>query len=103
MEALILDNNLIKEIPSGIGNLHRLHYFRMKENKLTTLPKELNQLPHLRYMGLEYNNITEFPPEMFDIKRDTLCNLVLDGNPVRGIPVSEEQFHKGYKMHGEEL
>lgn len=99
MQTMSLDNNLISEIPPEIGNLQKLSTFMIKENRLTTLPKEFNKLPRLSYLGLEYNQISSLPAEMFDIRRKKPCVLVLEGNAVR-IPVTQEQFKKGYKHYG---
>lgn len=100
IEALVnlsLNDNNIKEVPAEISNLQNMSTFYIKNNQLTTLPKELNKMPGLHYLGLENNKIESLPAKMFNIQRDTLCSIVLGGNPIKSMPVSKEEFGKGYK------
>ncbi|QCK16248.1 leucine-rich repeat domain-containing protein [Mangrovivirga cuniculi] len=95
-----LGNNLITEIPEEIGNLKNLTGLHIEENRLETLPASLSKLKKLNFIDVEYNNITTLPEGMFDVEREEPCTIVIEGNPLSDIPVSEEQFRKGYKWYG---
>ena len=59
VETLLLNNNLINELPSDIGNLDKLKVLNLSENRLFNLPKSLGLLNQLEELCLDYNSISD--------------------------------------------
>lgn len=47
-QVLTLSNNLLKKLPHGIRNLHKLRELDLEENKLESLPNEIAYLKDLQ-------------------------------------------------------
>ncbi|ATZ80669.1 leucine rich repeat protein [Bodo saltans virus] len=58
----------LTKIPTEIGQLVNLKYFRCANNEITKIPKEIGQLVNLKYLNCTSNQITEIPKE--------ICQLV---------------------------
>ncbi|BDD01326.1 hypothetical protein PEPS_36060 (plasmid) [Persicobacter psychrovividus] len=104
LEDLQLWGNQISEIPEKIVKLQKLRNLTMDGNELKTLPKAFGRMPNLQYINVQGNAISKenLPVEMFDISREKKCRLHLYMNydkSFEGLPVSQEQFEKGYEWY----
>lgn len=77
---LRLANNLLKVIPSSIGQLLNLVHLDLSNNQIEDLPKEIGWLTDLKDLFLYNNQLPDLPPEMGYLYQ--LENLGLDGNPI---------------------
>lgn len=57
LEILILNKNLIKEIPKTIGSLTKLKILKLNDNKLISLPEEICSLASINIIFNIKNNI----------------------------------------------
>lgn len=58
---MILSNNLLRKLPSGIGQLQKLRVLDLEENKLDSVPNEIGRLRELQKLILQSNNLTQLP------------------------------------------
>lgn len=80
ISELRLSNNLLKTIPSSIGQLVNLVHLDLSNNQIDELPKEIGWLTDLKDLFLYNNQLPDLPPEMGYLYQ--LENLGLDGNPI---------------------
>lgn len=84
LKHIILNNNLIIELPNEIGNLTKLETLSLSSNRLQSIPKDLSRLTALRIVNLNDNHLTEFPMAMVKLKN--LEVLDLSHNKIKAIP-----------------
>lgn len=60
-QVLILSNNSLRKLPTGIGQLQRLRVLDLEENKLDCVPNEIGRLRELQKLILQSNNLTQLP------------------------------------------
>ena len=53
LQVLLLDSNLLTELPAGVGQLSRLERLSVAHNSLTALPASLGQLQKLQVSRLQ--------------------------------------------------
>ena len=56
-----MSNNLLRKLPSGIGQLQKLRVLDLEENKLDSVPNEIGRLRELEKLILQSNNLTNLP------------------------------------------
>ncbi|BDD01328.1 leucine-rich repeat domain-containing protein [Persicobacter psychrovividus] len=105
LEILGFRGNKISEIPEKISKLQKLRRIYVTNNQLKTLPKAFGQMPNLETISVWGNAISKenLPVEMFDISREKRCSLLLNmfqDRSFEGLPVSQEQFERGYRWYG---
>ena len=61
LESLILSNNHLRKLPSGLGQLSKLRTLDLEENFLESVPNEVGRLRDLKKMILQSNNLTQLP------------------------------------------
>jgi hypothetical protein len=76
---LILTNNLIKSLPTSIGQCHRLQKCMLAGNKLVSLPDEMARCQKLALLRISANQITNLPDWLFSLPE--LSFLAFAGNP----------------------
>ncbi|BDD01334.1 leucine-rich repeat domain-containing protein [Persicobacter psychrovividus] len=104
LEVLGFRGNKISEIPEKISKLQKLRRIYVTNNQLRNLPKSFGQMPNLETISVWGNAISKenLPVEMFDISREKKCYLHLYmfyDKSFEGLPVSQEQFEKGYEWY----
>ncbi|BDD01336.1 hypothetical protein PEPS_36160 (plasmid) [Persicobacter psychrovividus] len=105
LEILGFRGNKISEIPEKISKLQKLRRIYVTNNQLKTLPKSFGKMPNLETISVWGNAISKenLPVEMFDIRREKKCALLLymsNDKSYEGLPVSQEQFERGYRWYG---
>lgn len=80
LTELRMANNLLKSIPSSIGQLVNLVHLDLSNNQIEELPKEIGWLTDLKDLFLYNNQLQDLPPEMGYLYQ--IDNLGLDGNPI---------------------
>ncbi|BDD01332.1 leucine-rich repeat domain-containing protein [Persicobacter psychrovividus] len=105
LENLELWDNQISEIPEKIVKLQKLKDIYLPNNNLKTFPRSFGQMPNLETISVWGNAISKenLPVEMFDINREKKCALLLymsNDKSYEGLPVSQEQFERGYRWYG---
>ncbi|KAI9047788.1 hypothetical protein LZ554_008498 [Drepanopeziza brunnea f. sp. 'monogermtubi'] len=83
---LILTNNRISELPTSIGQCHRLQKCMLAGNQLTALPNEMSHCRKLGLLRLSSNNLTSLPQWLLELPE--LSFLSFAGNPCA--PSSED-------------
>lgn len=81
---LILSNNLLRKLPSGIGQLQKLRVLDMEENKLDSVPNEIGRLRELQKLILQSNNLTQLPRAIGQLSQ--LSYLSVGENSLSFIP-----------------
>lgn len=76
---LILTDNHLEELPSGIGNRPRLQKLMLAGNCLESLPQELSNCRNLELLRISANRLAAFPTWLPDMPR--LSWLAWSGNP----------------------
>ncbi|XP_054442682.1 leucine-rich repeat-containing protein 63 [Pteronotus mesoamericanus] len=84
LQILILRNNPIKTIPSGIQQLRFLRVFNIAFNLITNLPPGLFYLFSLEELNISYNSIEFIPNEIQQLR--SLKRLFVDGNDLTSFP-----------------
>ncbi|OQR86995.1 hypothetical protein ACHHYP_09665 [Achlya hypogyna] len=87
LERLILKDNRLTRIPSGIQDLTRLVHLDLSHNALATLPSGLQTTKSLTYLDASHNSITTFSPRLWKLKG--LIHLDLSHNLLRELPYVE--------------
>ncbi|KAK2023872.1 serine/threonine protein kinase [Colletotrichum zoysiae] len=85
---LILTNNRIEALPTGIGRCLRLQKCMLAGNSLTTLPEEMSACRKLGLLRLSANNLVGLPPWLFEMPE--LAFLSVAGNPCCAVSLEEE-------------
>ncbi|KAJ0816838.1 putative TIR domain, P-loop containing nucleoside triphosphate hydrolase [Helianthus annuus] len=87
LELNLSYNEDIKEVPSSIGNLHKLVSLHIAWcSKLKSVPGSIYSLQHLRTLDLSYTGIGELPEELGQL--ECLENLYLSSTKVKHLPGS---------------
>ncbi len=84
---LILTDNRIGELPSGIGRCKKLSKLMLAGNRLERLPDEMAACEDLELIRLSANRFEHLPQWLFELPR--LAWLGLGGNPWSKIPPAE--------------
>jgi Leucine-rich repeat (LRR) protein len=106
--VLILSNNLLRKIPTTIGNLRKLRVLDLEENRLegtipaeigllhdlqrlilqsnqiTALPRTIGHLSNLTYLSVGENNLQFIPEEIANL--ENLESLYINDNPLIKLP-----------------
>ena len=68
LESLILSNNHLRKLPSGLGQLSKLRTLDLEENFLESIPNDVGRLRDLKKMILQSNNLTQLPRALGETK-----------------------------------
>jgi len=92
-DTLRLNDNLLRSLPSSIGNLKSLVSIYAQNNLLDSIPSSIGSLPNLHWLQMDYNNITYLPKTIGDTGK---CIIVwADHNKINSIPVEMINSHVG--------
>ena len=97
MRILLLDDNKLTKLPSGICKLTNLHGLSVNNNQLTRLPHCIDKLKSLQSLRLSNNKLTSTPKVLAYL--DNLLILDLDGNKInlnKPIQLSSEMQFLNY-------
>jgi hypothetical protein len=83
---LRLQDNLLKELPSEIGQLTSLQGLFLTGNQLTTLPSEVGNLSTLRKLQAGANHFTSLPSQLGQLKNLELFRVPM--NSLSALPPS---------------
>jgi len=76
LEELNLENNLVKEIPTGLlSRASNLNILRLSHNEITSLPKTFGGLSNLEVFTIANNNLTELPQSFLLLSKLTFLDL----------------------------
>lgn len=78
LRILDIGNNLIRELPMGIGNLKKLTTLRADSNSLWIIPAGIGMLYSIRELNLSFNKLSSLPGPITSLMPTKLLNL--DGN-----------------------
>eukprot|EP01133_Synstelium_polycarpum_P006574 gene6574-7630_t len=84
IEELVLDANLIADIPAAIGRMSSLTSLSMQHNRVQQVPEELMTLRGLISLNLSHNQLAWLPPTvsaLVSLQRLSLANNQLDTLP----------------------
>jgi len=85
VKEIYLEDNLLKELPPGIGDFVKLYELKLDRNQLVTLPATISRLTSLQLLFLRRNRIKELPGEIGGCMAMTV--LWLTSNPLAALPV----------------
>ncbi|GAB4312275.1 MAG: hypothetical protein Kow0069_12980 [Promethearchaeota archaeon] len=88
LRRLFLDNNQLRQWPSGIGRYAYLRVLFLNCNSLTTVSPEVGELHQLEFLNLQNNHITSFPRNLGGLV--SLQTLLAGGNRLTRLPASFE-------------
>ena len=83
LEDLVLDGNMLVEIPDEISNLKNLRRLSVSENDLMVVPETLGELVGLEKLYLGYNSLSEVPDSIGNLVK--LVKLNIAGNDDWGV------------------
>lgn len=86
LETLILNGNVIRELPDSICSLVHLRYLSIRDNMFKELPKEIGNLFSLECLDLNHNLLYSLPEEIEELKN--LRELRIGNNRFRDLPDS---------------
>lgn len=112
MEELILNENLLTELPACIGFLRNLHTLIADCNKLSYLPDSICSCTRLRILSLADNNLNYLPDDigrLSNLQVFNLCNNNLSYLPfsltkianIKSLWLSENQNKPLMQFHSE--
>ncbi|NGX56340.1 MAG: Outer membrane protein YopM [Candidatus Anoxychlamydiales bacterium] len=84
LKVLYLNNNLIKNLPEEIGDLKKLEEFSIRKNHLKKLPQSFTELNNLFLLDLYFNGLKHFPDQIKNLSK--LQSLNISGNEIEEIP-----------------
>ena len=84
LEILLLDSNLLTDLPSFLGNLRDLTELGLAENQIADLPEELCLLENLKKLDARGNNVRDLPRGITELKK--LRQLLMGNNDLRSLP-----------------
>ncbi len=87
---LILTDNKISQLPSSIGDLHRLKKCALAGNKINALPATMANCKELELLRISANNLSVIPDWLLSLPN--LAWLAFSGNPVTDSHVSHDTF-----------
>lgn len=90
VKEMYLENNLLAELPAGIGDFVKLYELKLDNNQLAVLPTTISRLTSLQLLFLRKNKIKELPGEIGNCKALTV--LWLTNNPLAALPVEFGQL-----------
>lgn len=64
LKSLLVDNNLLRSLPSNIGKLTRLKVLDFHNNKIEDIPRELGDCISLKKVYAKNNNFTALPSSL---------------------------------------
>eukprot|EP00941_MAST-03F_sp_MAST-3F-sp1_P001609 g1609.t1 len=84
LRKLMVGNNLLRRIPSGLKTLPVLHQLVVSSNLILSLPRTIGYLTELRYLGVAKNQLTELPSTLQKLQKIT--KLDFSGNRLETVP-----------------
>jgi len=78
LTALILSNNHLTVLPSGIGTLIKLTHLYLAGNRLTTLPREIGNFARLTNLELSFNELESIPSELWGLTELTALGIAFN-------------------------
>ncbi len=75
LEALIIENSGIKELPSSITLLSRLKFLSLQFNLLTEIPQNFGDLQDLRYLSIAEDGIISLPKSFEELQELKILGL----------------------------
>jgi Leucine rich repeat len=90
LKTLLLNNNLLTNLPAEMSQLAFLENLSIKNNKLEHLPIEIGQLKNLKTLDLSRNKLKELPNEMKNL--NALEDLNLSTNRLSAVPFDFEEL-----------
>ena len=75
LETLLIRNNTLKSLPSGIGGLTALETLVLSSNALETLPKSIGKCTNLAVLDLKDNHVNFLPKEILACKKITNLDM----------------------------
>ena len=79
LEILYLGGNVLRCIPSEVGNIQSLVSLVLSDNHLESLPNSLARLWNLQSLSLHNNRLSTLPPEIIGLN---IIELSLRNNPL---------------------
>ncbi|KAM6921192.1 leucine-rich repeat-containing protein 40 [Xenentodon cancila] len=86
LTTLDLHDNILKSLPSSLGDLQELQQLRLSHNQLSSLAVEVCSLKNLRSLTLQKNLLENLPEELGQL--ENLTELDLSDNHLKGLPSS---------------
>ena len=77
LEALNVSSNELRAIPSGLGSLEALRFLNLRNNQIEALPTTIGSLAQLMEINLDFNRLEELPAEIGSLD---LISLSVYGN-----------------------
>lgn len=87
LSALVISHARLSSLPRSLSRLTSLEKLDLSINFFTRVPSEVFTIPSLKSLHLELNSIV-FVPDSFGRSLSQLKELVLDSNPLQGLPAS---------------
>ena len=88
LNYLVLYSNKLKQFPKQILDLSKLEELSIAFNSVTELPSEIGNLKRLKYLDLKQNRISTLPKSLYNLP---LERLILDFNPIKQAEVDKLQ------------
>lgn len=98
MLVLRLENGNVKNLPSSIGCLTKLHKIFLSGNKLTKLPNELCDLEDIKILDISNNDILELPTNIVNLKN--LHLFIFNGNENLKFTDIQKEWIKPFQSKG---
>ncbi|GFR46878.1 hypothetical protein Agub_g8519 [Astrephomene gubernaculifera] len=92
LKVLVLDDNLLSELPAEVGRLGRLERLSLRNNRLRSLPDSLGALGALQSLAVSANQLASLPEQLGECGR--LEELDAQGNELESIPASLERLKR---------
>jgi hypothetical protein len=80
LEYFYINNNMLVEIPYGIGYLRKTKILDMSNNRIEIVPRTIGSMKKVEVIDLSNNNISSLPKKINKLKN--LRILKLNGNPL---------------------
>mmetsp|Transcript_37043 Transcript_37043/g.60650 ORF Transcript_37043/g.60650 Transcript_37043/m.60650 type:complete len:238 (-) Transcript_37043:197-910(-) len=81
LEVLLLEQNLLQELPAAVGELTRIRHLAFGHNRLQRLPPTITRLVGLEILEIQHNMLSSLPPKM-GLLLLGLKILKMDDNPL---------------------
>eukprot|EP00798_Chlamydomonas_sp_ICE-L_P023597 gene23597-9125_t len=92
VKTLVLDRNLLRDLPEDIGQLLKLEKLSVMNNKLVVLPQSLGQCTALQVLNVSGNQLSSLPPSLSSCL--FLEELDASSNDIVDIPSSFGELKK---------
>ncbi|KAJ3561557.1 hypothetical protein NP233_g10120 [Leucocoprinus birnbaumii] len=86
LNALFLQNNSLKDLPSTFSNFQNLSALNLSNNRLKAIPEVVTQIKTLRDLDVSFNDLETLPDNIGDLTQ--LDRFLFLGNTVPKIPDS---------------